>query len=48
MLLDDKLYIRSSSIAPYPFIVVDKNTLKEIEMDPNQDFEPKDGDIHSL
>lgn len=52
MLLDDKLYIRHSKVKegekPVPFVVVDKNSLKEIKLDPELSFEPKEGDNHSL
>lgn len=48
VLLNDKLYIRYKDLAPQPFVVVDKHTLKVEEMDPNLNFDPKEGDIHSL
>lgn len=31
MLFDDKLYIRYKDLAPAPFVIVDKHTLKEIK-----------------
>ena len=48
MMLDDKLYIRYKDLAPKPFIIVDKNTLKEIKQDPEPELKTKEGDIHSI
>jgi hypothetical protein len=48
MLFKGKLYIRYKELAPAPFVMVDTNTLKKIEMDPALKFEPKEGDKHSL
>jgi len=47
-MFDDKLYIRYKDLAPKPFIIVDKVTLKEIKQDPEPKIEPKEGDIHSI
>lgn len=48
MLFQGKLYIRYKELAPAPFVMVDKDTLEVIKMDPEQTFEPKEGDNHSI
>lgn len=48
MLFNDQLYIRHKDLAPAPFVIVDKNTLKEIKQEPELKFEPKEGDHHSI
>lgn len=44
MLYDDKLHIRYKDLAPSPFVIVDKNTLKEIKPEKEVKYEPKEGD----
>jgi hypothetical protein len=48
MLYNDQLYIRHSDLAPAPFVIVDKYSLKEIKQEPELKFEPKEGDHHSI
>jgi len=48
MLLDGKLYFRHEGIKPAPFVLVDRDTLEEVKMDPELKFEPKEGQIQSL
>lgn len=52
MIFDGKIFIRYKELKdrspPVPFVMVDKNTLKEIKMDPELKFEPKEEDNHSL
>lgn len=43
MLYDGKLYVRYKELAPEPFIVLDKHTLREVDVDPDQDYEPEEG-----
>lgn len=48
MMFDGKLYIRHKELAPAPFVIVDPVTLQEIKQDPEQKYEPKEGDNHSI
>jgi hypothetical protein len=48
MLLNGQLYMRHEDIKPAPFVLIDKNTLQEVKMEPEINFEPKEGEKQSL
>jgi len=48
MYFDGKLYLRSETIKPAPFVMIDPDTLEEIKLPEHLKFEPQEGETRSL
>jgi hypothetical protein len=48
MYMNGMLYLRSESIKPAPFVMINPSTFEEVKFPEELNFEPKEGETRSL